>query len=832
MDINIGPDSYGNIPDYDKNVIMAMGEWLQTNKEAIKETHPWSKKQQDKDPNICYNVNGNYLYVIFLDWPSSNKFELKNISPADVSNIRMLGLTKNCESSLDNGILKISSPNGYHWKSTEDDRLIFTNSDGEPIDDPDIMPNPLKYAWVFKIDIGEDAAPYLSSLTHGEPKDDFQAGRWTEEVTPVNNWRWSEHFYGFGGIEAILEIPEKCGGNHIYAYGENSGDTVEYLMEFGGDYSQLVLRGIADQPAPVRMKIYIDGHQKATAEWDDNDRCNDLAFVKIGGIERGTHAIAVQYINDLYDPNTNPPEDRNFYLDALMVIANDDEGIPVFVGDDIQAAVNDNPDGTTFIIKATDRDGNKGIHRMQQINPKDGNSFIGEDGAIMSGSDLLTSWETDGTHWFHKATGQSSRIINGDCEGYDTFGTGPCTFPEDLYMDDSFMSHVETKGELKSGEFYFDYDESKVYIKDDPAGHKMEFSSKHFAFGYDTGDLENKPQNVTIKNLVIEKYASPAQCGAIGYFRPADGWIIEDNEVKLNHGVGIKFKGGAVVRNNHIHDNGQMGIGCGDGNPEDRPVGDESGWAGGNGGEGSLVEKNEINNNGVLGFNMSWEGGGSKFSQATNLTLRENNVHHNNGFGLWSDFSYTGLVYENNVVEHNLLAGIHHEISEKAIIRGNKLQENGKEGGNDTRAVQILIVNSSDVEIHNNEVIAGENLGGIFLNQDNRNREGIQMYTHNVDVHHNKIILMGPSGKGVCGGQASWNRNDFWENGNNLFDYDVYYVDNSSSEHWRWGWDGDPSTEDWPPYIDFAGFQAEGQELNGLCNGARAMYFNDGLKDE
>ena len=65
------------------------------------------------------------------------------------------------------------------------------------------------------------------------------------------------------------------------------------------------------------------------------------------------------------------------------------QGIVINPGDDIQSIVDTNPEGTTFILKA-------GVHRLREIWPKDGNTFIGENGAIMNGSRLLTEFETDG----------------------------------------------------------------------------------------------------------------------------------------------------------------------------------------------------------------------------------------------------------------------------------------------------------------------------------------------------------------------------------------------------------------------------------------------------
>jgi parallel beta-helix repeat protein len=57
-------------------------------------------------------------------------------------------------------------------------------------------------------------------------------------------------------------------------------------------------------------------------------------------------------------------------------------GVAVFPGQSIQAAVNANPAGTSFLIKA-------GVHRRQTVLPKAGNQFIGEPGAIMDGEKVV-----------------------------------------------------------------------------------------------------------------------------------------------------------------------------------------------------------------------------------------------------------------------------------------------------------------------------------------------------------------------------------------------------------------------------------------------------------
>lgn len=53
-------------------------------------------------------------------------------------------------------------------------------------------------------------------------------------------------------------------------------------------------------------------------------------------------------------------------------------GIPIYPGQSIQNAVNSNPAGTKFLIKA-------GRHKRQSVRPKSGNTFVGEAGAILDG---------------------------------------------------------------------------------------------------------------------------------------------------------------------------------------------------------------------------------------------------------------------------------------------------------------------------------------------------------------------------------------------------------------------------------------------------------------
>jgi len=220
--------------------------------------------------------------------------------------------------------------------------------------------------------------------------------------------------------------------------------------------------------------------------------------------------------------------------------------IEIFPGDDINLIVDNNPEGTAFIIKA-------GIHRMHEIFPKDGNTFLGEIGAILNGSRELTEFQQEGGLYY------ASNQTQGDWYGGSDIcqeGWERCNHPEDLYFDDVPLRHVTTLDDVAPGKWFFDYDADRIYFADDPIGHTVETSVTYFAFPGGYGD------NVTIQNLVIEKFASPVMMGAVGS-TGGTGWLVEGNEVRLNHGVGVFVRSESIVRNNYIHHNGQMGVGTG-----------------------------------------------------------------------------------------------------------------------------------------------------------------------------------------------------------------------------------------------------------------------------
>ena len=79
-------------------------------------------------------------------------------------------------------------------------------------------------------------------------------------------------------------------------------------------------------------------------------------------------------------------------------------------------------------------------------------------------------------------------------------------YPDTVYIDNKPLTPVDALSKLASGKFYFDYAADKIYIGDNPAGHKVEAGTLDHAF-------EGNANGVTVQNFVVEKYSSPIQTG-------------------------------------------------------------------------------------------------------------------------------------------------------------------------------------------------------------------------------------------------------------------------------------------------------------------------------
>ena len=151
------------------------------------------------------------------------------------------------------------------------------------------------------------------------------------------------------------------------------------------------------------------------------------------------------------------------------------------------------------------------------IKPRDGQSFYGEGRAALNGSLLLTTFSREGRYWVANAQFEPGQK-HGECEP----DAPACDLPEFVLVDDKPLARVISKDDVAANRFYVDYATNRIYLADDPTGRKVEATVAAFAF-------DSAASNVVIRNLTVEKYASPAQRGAI-HAREGVGWTIEQSE--------------------------------------------------------------------------------------------------------------------------------------------------------------------------------------------------------------------------------------------------------------------------------------------------------------
>ncbi len=225
---------------------------------------------------------------------------------------------------------------------------------------------------------------------------------------------------------------------------------------------------------------------------------------------------------------------------------------------------------------------------------------------------------------------------------------------------------------------------------------------------------------VTIRDLVIEKYATPAAMGAIHgqskrHGNMSDGWRVIGNEIRHSASNGVHMGDRMLVKANYLHHNGLMGIGS----SKTKNV---------------TAEGNEIAYNcyasGLKCF--GWEGGGVKFAGSSGATLRANYVHHNYGHGLWTDVQASNSTVVDNRVEHNYGVGILIEVSTGAVVHDNSTYENGHRVPVG-RGAGIHVSSSEGVSIEDNTVRA--DAAGIVAVERGRS-PGV----YNLTVTNNTVI--------------------------------------------------------------------------------------------
>lgn len=284
--------------------------------------------------------------------------------------------------------------------------------------------------------------------------------------------------------------------------------------------------------------------------------------------------------------------------------------------------------------------------------------------------------------------------------------------------------------------------------------------------GYGTSQAD-----VTVDGLTFTGFAGGGAAGLIAAVRTGDRWHVL-NSTFTNNRIGLAAYGaGDEIRGNVFASNWQYGV-----------IGGPAVLAG-----------NEITRNNTRSFDPG-DAGGTKFVRAAGMSITGNWVHDNAGPGLWCDTDCTGIVYDGNTVERNLIAGIFHELSGQAVIRNNTVTGNGLVSGGLFYQADILVATSHDVDVYGNTVASNGN--GIGITDTDR---GCVCAAANDTVHNNTITLTGHGiAAGLDGRPAAYSAG-------NRFQANRYDVPDPTGAWWQWSGRAVP----------WGAWQADGQDTTG-----------------
>jgi hypothetical protein len=446
-------------------------------------------------------------------------------------------------------------------------------------------------------------------------------------------------------------------------------------------------------------------------------------------------------------------------------------GVRVAPGDDLQREVDTHPLGATFCLLA-------GVHHPAAVVPRDGQRFVGEGpDTILSGARTLRAADARrdaAGRWYWG--GQTQRSApHGTLVGSDG---GVRANPGDRYNEELFTStssdpeappkrylRVLALSDLGPGRWFLDQATSRIYLTDDPA--RLGAIETSVAPAAIIAPERARPVGVMIANLVVQRYASPAQQPAVGG-QGALNWDFRYVTVRDNHGGGAELGPGAVMANCSIQRMGQIGL-LGGGEAGDRPT---------------VLRDTELTGNKALSFDPDWEAGAAKLTRSfgQGMVVENNWVHDNPGGGLWFDIDNFNVVVRSNRLERNTYWGLLYEVSRQARIYWNQVlgTSRGPEGF-PLNGAGIVVSNSAGVQVTDN-LLAG-NANGVLLREDRRAtrdqqatyRDGIP-HIEDVVVSGNDIATApgGVTGMQVQNGDAptSW-----WRTSNASFSGNTYRSD-------------------------------------------------------
>lgn len=435
-------------------------------------------------------------------------------------------------------------------------------------------------------------------------------------------------------------------------------------------------------------------------------------------------------------------------------------------GADIQAAIDRHPEGTTFLLSA-------GVYRGQSLIPKTGQSFVGEKGAVLNGSLVVTGWRAEKGHWVAgKLPHAAWHGWNGAQPDWNyaevAKGREIARQREDLFIDGTLQQRVGSLDQLGPGRWFFH--NGVAHLSESPAGKLVEMGHLSMAFA-------GPAHNVTIRNLTVEKYATGAQRGAIDG-RQGAHWSLTDLTVVDNHGEGVHLGNGMRIVGGSFSRNGQLGIG----GYEDRHDSDLINA------HNALILGVEVAGNNYAGYYSGWHAGGIKILSWDNVTIRDAFVHDNAGPGIWFDTDVKNAVVEHSMIADNRGAGVIYETSFGGTLSHNLIVRNRPEADFWVWNANIQIQSSQGVEVSRNVVVvdaaSGNGIGVIHQARGKGFVYGPPIGAYS-QVHGNVVVHLGEHGRNGAVTDINPLLRD-----TNLFANNSYIVPSATYGYWYYkdGW--------------------------------------------
>ncbi|MEK6479564.1 alpha-L-fucosidase [Catalinimonas sp. 4WD22] len=113
--LNVGPKADGTIPEGQRVRLEGLGEWLETNGEAIFGSRPWTQAEATttEGGRVRFTQKEDAIYMIILDEPEGNSITISDISLPKINALSALQNNRDITYQLEDGNLTIELPEAW-----------------------------------------------------------------------------------------------------------------------------------------------------------------------------------------------------------------------------------------------------------------------------------------------------------------------------------------------------------------------------------------------------------------------------------------------------------------------------------------------------------------------------------------------------------------------------------------------------------------------------------------------------------------------------------------------------------------------------------------------